>query len=286
MSRGVTLIALDRDRPMYCKWAYNIAVSIKRHSPGVKIQLICNDLARKGLDRWVFDVITPIETEHYTDGKFSPAKAKIYMYQYLAFDKTIYLDVDGVVIRDLNDLFDLCEGHDFLTHVVGQADRKRLKFPEMQWADKSYLWDRYDIPEDAIMPATNSSFQYIKKGEKAAALFALMQKCFKNKVPNEDLTLTWGKGKQPDELYLNVALAKLGMMPKADFPVMVVRNGTQWKQSDRECFCITLFGGRQTTHGSVWEQADREMRATFKEMKLPYRYKLMGMRNTKYANGN
>lgn len=100
MKQGVTLIAVGNDA--YLRWAVNMAASIRYHSPDIKIQLITSeDLAAKAESKW-FDIVTVADKDLYTDtdGRFFPAKLKTGLYNLLCFYETVYLDVDGCVVKE------------------------------------------------------------------------------------------------------------------------------------------------------------------------------------------
>jgi hypothetical protein len=211
MGKGVTLLAIG-DKS-YGYWAYNMGMSLKTHSPSLPVQLVhdveaISDLMPHKLK--MFDEFTEIKKEDSTTrGKINPSLAKLSLYKYLKFKETIYLDVDGITTQNLSGLFDRCEGLGFATQVVGTARKGTTDFHEMQWAEVDEVFEKYNLPDDAVLPATNSSFMYIKKGREASKIFRDALQFYHE--PITKLKLKWGRGDaQPDELYLNASLAKNG----------------------------------------------------------------------------
>ena len=204
---GVTLLALGRP---YGYWAYNMAMSLRVHCPNMPIQLIHDQDAISDINTDLFDEKTAIKDEDCrTNGKINPSLAKLSLYKYIKFKFTLYLDVDGIVIRDIGELCDSFKGIDFATQIVGQAVKGQKDFPEMMWAETDQVFEKYNLPENAILPATNSSFMWIKKSRKAAKIFRDALKFYND--PIYPLKIKWGfTNAQPDELYLNASLALNG----------------------------------------------------------------------------
>lgn len=271
--KGITLLALAK--PTYGKFAYNLAVSIKYHSPDIPIQLIHDDVALDHLQpghlfpdgQPIFDKRTVIDrADMYDDGVLSIGKAKMSLYKYLWFDETIYLDVDALVIKPLEPLFDEFTD-DYHTTVVGKKDLTNdiEDFDSMQWAEVKDMIDHFGLTKEMVIPATNSSFQFIRKGKVCEKLFTQINANFSNKIPRDKLKTTWGKKSkvdgQPDELYLNVSLAQLGMWPKMKQDPMCfnMARTLDVKRDYANHYILCLFGGVNFTHRSMLKQYDREL---------------------------
>jgi len=218
-TEGVVLFAFGK--PQYYHAAYNLAFSIKHFNKTVNIVAYfdnpekatahCTEL----LD--VIDEIKPLNTEHlYTDGKFDPGKLKVNIYEYLPFDYNLYLDVDAVALKDIQPLIDELKAakKNYISHTVGYHNIKQGRnIPSMQWAWADVLWEHFLLKETATLPAINSSLQFIVKSEEAQTLYFVVKNEYElNPMPVNKLRMKWGGG-QPDELYMNVALAKCGIDP-------------------------------------------------------------------------
>jgi len=193
-SRGLTILSIGDIA--YGKFAYNLAVSIKEHC-NYPIQVVhdkscLNGLTSKELD--IFDAFVEIKREDFMDqiqrGKgyvevLNPAKAKINIYNYLIFDETLFIDADSLCVRDLFPLFTLFEniGKHYLAHFEGYCTAGCEDFQEMLWAYPADIWEKYNLDRQAILPAINSSVQYIRKGKDAEKLFTTV--VFKTRVCHE-----------------------------------------------------------------------------------------------------
>jgi hypothetical protein len=265
-TRGVVMMAFGK--PAYAKMAFNMALSIRYHSPDIKICLITDGSCVSIFADWqyqFFDEIKGILSDDLYDNygtkeqRMNPGKAKTRIYNYLPFDHNIYLDCDGALLKPIEGLFDECisqRGY-YKTQVVGwHTIDKGRDFKEMQWAWADDMWEHFNLKKDARMPAINSSFAYIRKCSESEKLFSQVVDNFSNPMPK--LRMPWGNT-QPDELYTNVALAQmatecdLGMHP-VYFNIRLERN---WTYVTENYYVLGIFGGVNFTHRSVLDHYDR-----------------------------
>lgn len=272
--RGVTLIAIGRYG--YLQWAVNMAASLRYHSPDIPIQLITSksleaDAIVRKCNNNVFDVLTIVPDSEFTDeGKLFPAKLKTQLYKYLHFDETVYLDVDGCVIKDITPLFNI--EADFASDVQAVYDMSMGdRFEAMKWARINTVYQHFQLPNDARFPALNSSFMFIRKSETAKAIFdKAYELLMNNPLPFEKHWFSWGrksksKNNQPDELYLNAALAVLGIVPHGLGAIhfrMVNESGPPVALNEiaKSCYGIGLFGELRINHQSLREHYNKHMR--------------------------
>ncbi len=252
--RGITLLAIGKRE--YGKMAFNMALSLKHHSK-IPIQLVCDLKTIEGIDKQFFDIITEIDPSDCRDLKFEPGKAKLSLYKYIAFDETIYLDVDGVSIKPIDPLFDECKetGQYFLTQYKTHIEGVKEDYKQMLWAWPKDIWNHYQLKVDAKLPATNSSFMYMKKGEELTKFF---EQCLDNFNNPPIQRLTWGNSK-PDELFLNVALAQFDILGKLKESYPIYFSGyynENLKKELNDYYILGLFGNKRHTHHSVFEHAD------------------------------
>jgi len=155
------------------------------------------------------DTLKQIEYEDcHENGKLSPAKAKLSLWKYSEYDETIYLDVDGLLLRELN--FDFKY---FATHVNGYSKHEEELSDINLWVSPAKVFEKYDIPKENRLAGCNSSFMAWDK--KGVEVFQKALEFLKNPFPISELSYQWGKsGCQPDELYLNAALAYFGFEPE------------------------------------------------------------------------
>lgn len=284
--RGITLIAIGKSK--YAEWAFNMALFCRYYTK-LPVQLIADPNTIKILQSWQLKFFKYIDTPnpaHYnTDEGFTPAKLKMWMYEYLRFDETLYMDVDGYLTKDPEPLFDQFPD-DYYCTVIGKADKQRPNFPEMKWADKDYIFEHYDLPDDTVIYGTNSSMQIIRKGAKCAKLFAQIQANFENKIPLRKLTLLWG-GSQADELYLNIALGQLKLDPSySEEPLGLITNRRIDPKVDHEQYYhISLFGIKGHTHPSVYDQYEVLNKKVCRELLNMHRiYKVRSLLMSKWIH--
>jgi alpha-N-acetylglucosamine transferase len=277
--KGIVLLAIGKKE--YGRMAYNMALSLKYHS-NIPVQLVCERQTIEGLDLKFFDIITEIDSQDCWDKKFEPGKAKLSIHKYLHFDESIYLDVDGVCVKPIDPLFDECEetGQYFLTQYKTHIEGVKPDYKQMLWAWPKDIWEHYKLKEDAKLPATNSSFMYMKKGEELNKFFTQCLDNFNNPVQQR---LVWGNSR-PDELYLNVAMAQFDILGKLKENYPIYFNGhynKNLKEDIKNYYVLGLFGIRRHTHNSLFEYADILMYDYSKKFGKPTDYRFKNMINHK-----
>lgn len=262
--KGILLFAVGDKTYLY--WAYNQALSIKYHSPDLPIQI----LTEKGYfdqlqshHRKFFDIVTYLpEHEIYETRKIrprqivekvAPAKIKTRLIQWSEFDKTIYLDVDGLTTKPLEPLFELCKDGEYYAQWAGKG-KKGEDWGQMIWAHSNDIYDHYKLPPDCTMRFINSSFQYFKKNTIAEKVFEQAYQNLQNPIPITGLRNPWGNS-QPDELYMNIAFAQLGISPRLDAcyrPILFTLNSVHPGDINKEVgnyYGLGLWGDKRTNHG-------------------------------------
>ena len=286
MKREIILMAFGKYA--YGWMAYNLAVTIKKHSPDIPITLVYEKSAVAQNDLWPFDRVVEIQQDHlYQNGKFNPGRAKTRIIEYIQADYAMYLDVDSLVVKPLEPLFEACEksGKYYQTQVVGKQQPKQgAEFPEMQWANLDEVESHYKIANDAWVYATNSSFAFIKKGKESAALFKQIQANIDNPCK---IKLDWGQT-FPDELALNVALAQVNHDPTIEGIVPVYFNSgggiANMSAVIDQYYILGYYGGVGFTTPALWEFYDREMRRVLNERGMEHSFKSHLVTKHKHAN--
>lgn len=263
---GITLLAIGR--PCYIQFAYNMALSIRFHSPEVKIQLLTEESLLDTLPdmhKIYFDIVTILKEEDYKkDGELFPALAKIRMYNYFAFDKTIYLDVDGVLLKPI-DLFD--QDSFYKSQVVGWGSKNDTEWEEMVWAYPVDIWEKYNLG-DKKMPFLNSSFQYVKECAESEQLYNQAYKNLMNPLDVSLLRFSWGRN-QPDELYMNLALCQLEINPEMTPKWPVYFSNRKVDKPDyltEHHYILGLYGDSTHTHPSLLQYYNRLIHSYSKQL--------------------
>jgi hypothetical protein len=295
MTRGITLMAFGKKE--YAQMAVNLALSIKAISD-VAINLVTEPSTLKGIyprmDNWLFNEIIEIDqSDLYQGGKFNPGRAKTRIYKYLKFDSNIYLDVDALCVRDLNELFDICEKTDsfYLTQIVGKHRLEQGRnFIEMQWAWADDLCRHYGISDKTDLYATNSSFSYWRKCDTAELFAEQMQHNIDFGLPLEELRLKWG-GTFPDELALNATLSQFNhdaTLTECLSPIYFnygILHNFDVEKIKADHFVIGYYGGNNFTSKKLWKFYDDHLHRICRRLfAREHLYKSAKLITSKHAN--
>lgn len=297
MSKGITIIAIGNIG--YLRWAHNMVVSLKYNSPKVAVQLLVGeDLYDEAKKIPYFSIITKLPKAAYTDssGALFPAKLKLKLYEYLYFDETIYLDVDGLMFKDVTPLFDTKANISGDIQGVYDTSQGEL-FDHLKWAKPAVIYNHYNLPDTANLPAINSSYVFIRKSDDVRELYRQAYKNLQNPIPYEMQWHHWGrkmKGKntQPDELYLDVAMAQLGIIPEHNVVVhfrMINESGeyVTVETLKENHYGLGLFGDMRINHLSIREAYDAQIKKMWREIEggyPPYLHNTLG--KSKFVTNN
>lgn len=195
-----------------------MALSIKDKNKDLPIALICDTQSLAHIskkDMWVFDKIIQPDFDHaHENGVMNPFKLKTFIYDYSPFEKTIYLDVDGMFIGDAQILLSQTEGVEFQIQEVKRYTKESAKNAGVVWTkNKSEqqlpkLWDLYNLFDDAIYPEYNSSFIFFKKSKYIKTYFDLVKKMYGDRK----FSYTKIGGFYPDEMAFGLASAVTGLL--------------------------------------------------------------------------
>ena len=282
MTRGIMLMAWGKRG--YGFMAYNLAVSIKHHSPGIPIHLIATERVLKEVtDRVVFDSI-----EFLSDDPSDPGRYKAGIYDLMPFDATLFLDVDGICLQPVEPLFDrlIDSGAYYATFINEVYDINSPNIlPQMWWAYRQDIWEHCGFDHTTRFPATQSSIQFIMRSDKTAELYRHFQEAFDNPIPLERLRNKWGGG-QPDELYLNIALARMGEWHHIGESSMYFGNTAAKRPHEIAQFYnfLSLFGNRSNIKPMFWDYYDRALMKMMAERGQRHNFKGHLLRSDKIAN--
>lgn len=266
--KGIVLLA--HSRRVYGFAAYNLALSIKRFNPDLKIALLHDDIAISEIDTSLFDVLVKVEGG-------DPGKVKLSLYNYLPFEYNLYLDVDSIALKDIEPILNYCieKGGFYYTHVAGIYSGGEFK--ELMWAEPEEIFKRYKLN---TLPSINSSIQFIKKCKGAKDLFSQALKNFSNPIP---LKMKWGKT-EPDELYMNIALGQKDIDPRMDSQVFFANEIVEFSELVDKYSILTLWGGKGFTKIRYMEWYDRLMHKYAREMNRSHIYKINLIMPGKHVN--
>ena len=299
---GVVLLAFGKVQ--YYWAAYNLAFSIKKHSPNVRITVLFDDPGKAlsqchDLMKYVNHIGHIALDDIYTNKKLDPGKVKVNLYKYLPYDCNLYLDVDAIALKDIQPMIDELSqsGKDYISHCVGyHTIDKGRDFKEMQWAWADRMWAHFNLLPSYVMPAINSSMQWIVKGSQTEAIYRTAKDLyFNNPIAIKDLRMKWGGG-QPDELYMNVALAIHGIDPALKAYTMnsgseggmihfAMQRGLTYQDIINNYYLQSYYGGAGFTPRFYIDWLDRMLNADFKAIGSRHIYLISRITENKYADG-
>lgn len=210
MTRGIVLIACGE--PFYGHMTYQLAVSLRVHSPGIEIALIYSDTAVGDIPLSMFDHLIPAPEESYTvNGRRVWLKVKTHLAELSPFDSTIFLDADMITFRDINTLFDQLAEVEFTMENNGfielEADVTNEKYT---WASPFEIKLAFKLLSGRLY-SLQSEFIYFRKKPEVKKLFTEAQKVYKSRINYREFS-----GGMADELAFAVAMAKKQIYPHQD----------------------------------------------------------------------
>ncbi len=293
MGKGIVLIAVGKRG--YGFMAYNIAFSIKCYNPDLHITLFHDEAAISQLhEEWkmVFDDMVPLdESMYYHNGTFDPCKLKTNLYDILPYENNLYLDVDACAWKNIEPILDSCieKGGYYYTYIINENK------PEMNfiWAEKEIIFSHFNLHPNAVLNATQTSIQFIKKCDEAKEFYDKLKANYANPLPLNKLRYSWGGG-QPDELYINVTLAQTGIDAALnsnsiffggvidDRPLTVLQE---------TYYLLSIYGGRSSrgntqTRPLYYEEYDNQILRLHRERKKEYVTKSVYFKPDKWANND
>ncbi len=289
-TKGILISAWGRRGYIYA--AYNLAFSIKHFNRRLPVYLYCDEQLLKYLmpeQVDVFDNIIPIDISLLMQHQTSPAYIKISAYENLPFDYTLLLDVDALALQDLEPCMDqmIADGGYFYSHIL---DTHKLsqgnEIPNMYWATADKIWEKYGLSQDAVLPCTNSSLQFIKKGPDSERLLNQVKANIENPIPLQELRNQWG-GAQPDELYLNIAMAQEGVVGKSPGDYLFMGNALSplpYHKIEEQYAILSIFGGRNFTKARYTEWYDKLLIKMFRQHGKGVFFKYQYIQRDKHAN--
>lgn len=233
----------------YAHMAAHMAMSLKHYHPDTPITLVCdarvNDTFAPAYRRFVDSFVT-MKGEHYlTNGAFDPGKAKVHLPLYAPYDRTVYLDVDGIAIGDCSILFTpdaFFAAEQFGEGKIGDAITYNI------WATNEAVWRHFGLANTDTFRTVQTSYVVYNQGKQ---LKDFAKRSIQNlKYPIEDVMHEWGKT-IPDELIVAGTLAQMKHEPHCGFsPIYyghsyALRNLTDIQA--KHCILSMYGNGRGTT---------------------------------------
>lgn len=194
--RGILIIAQGKERYIYM--AKQIAISLALSNPNISRALV-TDSSDEDLKKH-YDSIIPIDKNL----GFAYSQ-KMYMYNYSPFNKTMFIDVDCLVIDKIDWIFDR-----FYNHPVSVIGKKVIT-GSLLGTTVEALKEKVKID---YLPTFNGGVYYFEKGEKAEKVFQDAISIFTNRY--EELNLWKFSGQPGDEPAMSIAMAMNNIQPIDD----------------------------------------------------------------------
>ena len=285
MTKGIILLGFGKRG--YSFAAYNMLKSIRYFNDNIPVTFVTDKECARHIDVSGFSKVKYLsEKEYITAGKIDPAKVKTNLYKYLDYDHNLYLDVDGVLLKDIEPLLDKCidkEGY-YFTDVIDSGKRNDV-INYSVWASNENIWERFDLNEDSIYPAIQSSWAYIQKSKESRAFFKQVNTEFK-KGFDKPLKIQWG-GTLPDELFFSAVCAKNDMIPRFDEYPIFFGNKYRINESMDDFYVLSIYGnggGRTLTKQVYIKMYDRKMQKYMRKWSKGHIYKSNYIMDDKHAN--
>lgn len=253
--------------------AANLAASIKRWAPGVRIVLHAE---MKWLEHWFahhrnyFDVIDELPAHTYTNiGRLDPGRLKSRLYDLLPEGEHLYLDADCMAVKDIRPLLERLskDPRPYIAEVVARGT-SRDSIEYCPWVSPAKQAAK--LPEGATIYGLQTSWAFIRKtagGDEKPFFDKVKANHDRTFLPSE-LDNRWGDC-IPDELSYGFTCSQLGVDPGWDRSVMFYGNKITVDTLDdiRASYFLMTQYGRIGRGGSVrphyLDMYDKEMVRVF-----------------------
>lgn len=275
LDKGIILVSFGT--ATYAKYAYNMAYSIKHYCQSLPIFYYTDGVGLDQIDQSIFDKVV-IQEFNIKD----PGINKINLFTLSPFEKTLYLDVDGVCLKDIRPLFDNLEGSGVFAQVIDSGS-KSDKIGYSIWAENSVIWDHFKLPEEAILPALQTSIIYFDRSKKALNFFSQLEENYKCPLEKDKYSILWGMKKyHPDELYYSGTMAQVEIMPdKRIQPIFFPDKIEEIKTIFSDYYILSHYGAQALIRPYAHDLYNRHMSSILRENKKEHLFKAQGLYKNK-----
>src|SRR5690606_115314 len=174
MSKGILLMCFNT--PTYGRYAYNMAHSIMNYS-NLPIHLICDKKSIMRIETSIFSAVEFIDFERNETGRVDNCFAKTKLFERSPFEKTLYLDVDGVMLKNPEEIFNALDGKPIYVQPMGQGGKNdNISYT---WASNEIVWEKYKLKDDAVFPSCQTSIIYFEKNKESKEFFRKLSANYK-----------------------------------------------------------------------------------------------------------
>lgn len=213
-------------RKGYAFAAANLAASIKRWSPNVKVILHAQKDLLAHYREHHFDYFAGIvemnPRDYTTFGRLDPGRLKSRLYDHLPIGEHLYLDADCIAVKDIVPLLRALQEdqRSYIAEVISRG-RSTDKLEYCPWASPEKQGKK--LPEDAIIYGLQTSWAFIRKVPNDGAFFSEVKTTHDRRWTLSELDNKWGDS-MPDELVYGFTCSKLGHDPSWPRNVMFYGN--------------------------------------------------------------
>jgi hypothetical protein len=265
----------------YGRYAYNMAQSIK-HYTDLPIHLISDSESTSGIDDSIFTTHEVINFERNEAGSIDNCLAKIKLFERSPFDQTLYLDVDGVMLKNPEDLFTRFEGKTIWTQPMGTGTKDHNI--TYTWAPNEIVWERFKLKEDTLFTTCQTSIIYFEKGKESKEFFKKLHSNYKQKLKPIEYREMWGRSKQhPDELYYSVTMAQMGISLEELSPIFFPEKVEKISTIEANYYVLSMYGGNNVKPYAL-AYYDRIMQSILGKRGLNHYYKAYKLYEKKFIS--
>ena len=241
---SITLLAFGRRG--YAIATANMVLSLRHHGYRGRINLHCTEGMEAMLDEATKQEVLMHNLSN--DLARDPGLCKVALPSLIRDDATLYLDVDGIAMKDVTPLVEqlMLDGRPILTqaaapYVVGGDAKPQGHW----WVSPKTMIERNGQKDGDAIHAVNTSAVWMRKG---AALESVQREMLKAHAAysTRDLVHKWG-GVIPDELCLSAACAVLGFDPTLPLTACFFdRAPAKASQVAEAAYILPLYGSRMS----------------------------------------
>lgn len=269
----------------YGAYAYNMAHSIKYFCPSANIHLLCDVVSINDIDTAIFDSFEVVDFETDEKGRIDNCMSKVKLFDRSPFDKTLYLDVDGVCINNIEGLIERLENESLYIQVI-DSGKKDKEIEYSIWATNDTIWDKFNLNDDSVLPALQTSIMWFDKSKKTKEFFKKVEENYtNNRLKPEEYQYMWGKSRQhPDELYYSVTMAQLGVLPDQKLqPIYYPKKSIQDSELFKNYQFLAMYGAAGLVKPFAFNVYDRVLQKVFAAQNKNHYYKSHRLYKGKFA---
>lgn len=274
MTRGIVLLA--HGKRGYGFAAVNMAWSLKEYSPDISITLFHDDNVLTQVPKEYlkpFDNLIKLDEEFYETGRIEPGRAKLLAVDKSPYDCTLYLDVDGLCVKDVTPLFEQLKGTPITCQQMGEGGFMDEDIKYDGWSKHEFTFPWFDLSFHHRWKTTQTSWFYVEKG---TPLMLELFRYYDKRYPLEELKYQWA-GFIPDEIIWSGVMSKnnVNLYEQQD----VIYFGTDFIQHTEivnKYFFLSLYGngkGVTLVRPMYFELYDRVLHKIYGDKGMEHQFK-------------